>query len=329
MRFREALQVRLQERYRRLYKSTMDSFDPNVRYFLQWANSVPALVAVLEAVARAEPELDPAAWWDRPRHGRDVVWPESEVGRAKVVLHALQCIASGSQQGHGVAWQISGERNADDAIREFVSDAVEPLVEYLQERLAAESDMLYLLERYRRRVLWFEQQPLWEEYEAATARGEALYDADLRRFLFEQGVDYPYSQPASPSGRADVIAKAETDDPLACEVKLFDGDSYGPAYLAKGLQQAVRYAEDYGHTTAYLVVFNLSVRLLDLPSDDPDAGWPPRLNVAGTTVFLVVVQARPRAAASASGPPKPVIVSRDQLIHPDPPDNARALDPKV
>lgn len=315
MRFREALQVRLQERYRRLYKSKMDSFDPNVRYFIEWADSVPALAAVLNSIERAEPDLDAEAWWNPgPHYGRDVVWPTTEAGRAKVVLWVLRRIAEGNATGYMVAHNVTGEQNFDDGIRDFVSDAVEPVFEYLQERLSAESDMLYLLERYRRRVLWFEQARLWDAYSRDTLRGEKLYDEDLRRFLFEQGVDYPYSQPESPSGKVDVVANLETDDPLACEVKLFDGDNYGTAYLAKGFQQAIRYAEDYSHTSAHLVVFNLTDRPLTLPTDDSDAGWPPRLDVSGITVFMIVVQAAPRPKASKAGSPKHFVIKRTSLV---------------
>ncbi len=110
------------------------------------------------------------------------------------------------------------------------------------------------------------------------------------------------------------MADLEGDDPLTCEVKLFDGDSYGPSYLGKGLHQAVRYAEDYGKTDAYLVIYNLSERHLTLPTDDESKEWPPRLQVGHVTVFVVVVQARPKASASKSGKTKTVRVTRDQLV---------------
>jgi hypothetical protein len=108
------------------------------------------------------------------------------------------------------------------------------LVGYLQEQLGAASDVLYLLERYVRRVEWFDRARLWEEYHRDKVRGEALYDRDLRRFLFEQGIDYPFSRPASASGEADIIADLSTDDPLVCEVKLFNAGSYGRSYIGKG-----------------------------------------------------------------------------------------------
>jgi hypothetical protein len=202
-------------------------------------------------------------------------------------------------------------------LRDLSDQAVEPLIEYLQERLGSESDMLHLLERYRRRVLWFEQVRLFAKYQADTQHGEAVYDGDLRRFLFEQGIDYPYSQPVGPSGRVDIAAEANSDDPLTCEVKLFDNDRYGAGYLARGVTQAVRYAEDYGKTDAHLVVFNLTQRPLQLPSDEDPEQWPPRLHVAGITIFLIVVQARPRPTASTAGQVQPIAIRREQLVDVD------------
>jgi hypothetical protein len=315
MKFNEGLQVRLQERYRRLYKSDVDSYDAQTRYFLTWADAQPALRSIMQAIERAEPDLEVTKWLEENEgdHIR-TKWPVREIGSVKLTLGLLRQIACGEHEGYQIAWSLVGTRNAEDALRDFTSKVVEPLIEYLQERLAAETDVLYVLERYRRRVAWFEQGRLWSAYQADTKRGEAIYDNDLRRFLFEQGVDYPFSQPASPSGQADVVADLHSEQPLVCEVKLFDGARYGATYIAKGLHQAIRYAEDYGKTEAYLVIFNLTEQPLQLPSDQPEFGWPERLAVAGATVFLIAVQAAPRPKASTSGTVKPHVLTRAQLV---------------
>jgi len=314
MRFQESLQVQLRNRYRRLYKSDYGSYASELRYMRTWLDAQPALKAIISAIERSEPDLDADDWYGALERHSGIDWPNSETGRAKVVWRVLVRLAEGELEAHDVGWTFSSETNANDAVRDFTDSAVEAFIEYLEQRLAAESDMLYVLERYRRRVLWFEQERLWRSYETDTAHGEAIYDSDLRRFLFEQGVDYPYSQPLGPSGRVDIIAEADTDDPLTCEVKLFDSGSYGPAYLAKGVNQARRYAEDYGKTECYLVVFNLVDRPLDFPSDDESKDWPPRLHVGDVTVFLIVVQARPLPAASGGGRLEPITISRGQLV---------------
>lgn len=316
MRFREALQVRLQERYRRLYKSDWTTFEQSVRYTLDWISEVPALKAITDSIGRSHPDVDVSEWWSTVNTRHAIPNLPSEAARAKVVLYGLHEIA----YTEGVDFRqllhpLTREGNYDASIRTFCSQWVEPVVELLQERLSAESDILYLLERYRRGVNWFDREALYKQYESDTTRGEAVYDTDLRRFLFEQGVDFPFSQPEGPSGKADVVAQVDDDHPLALEVKLYDGDRYSVSYLAKGVGQALRYAEDYDRTDAYLVVFNLATHKLDFPTDDPEAGWPPRLEVAGVTLFLVEVQAVPLPSASRSGKSKTKKVTRGALLH--------------
>jgi hypothetical protein len=70
-----------------------------------------------------------------------------------------------------------------------------PLFDYLSERIGEDSSVLFLLERYVRRVEWFERERLHEAYAADTRQGEKVYDEDLRRFLFDQGINMPFSQP--------------------------------------------------------------------------------------------------------------------------------------
>lgn len=84
--------------------------------------------------------------------------------------------------------------------------------------------------------------------------------------------------------------------------------------IAAGIQQAIRYARDYGKTVAYLVIFNLSADHLALPSDDPERRGPPCLRVGGVTVYMVVVQALPVGSASRQGRANDVVVTRGQLV---------------
>lgn len=310
----ESLQAALQSRYTQIARSSTDSFDANVRYFFQWADSAPILASILSFVSRSDPYLDPAEWWEGPSHGRNIHWPTTEAGRAKVVLWKLRRIAAGSEPGYQAAWQLANDEDANEAIRSFCHDAVGPLFDYLQLQLSPQNNLIHLLERYRRRVTWFEQSRLWEMYQQDTRNGERNYEKDLRRFLFEEGIDYPLSEPASPSGMVDVLAHPDSDSPLACEVKLFDGRQYGISYLAKGLQQAFRYTQDFGYSEGYLVIFNLSDRPIQLPSDDLEREWPPRLHLAGVTIFVVIVQAKPRRVASRAGSARPIEVLRGDLV---------------
>ncbi len=319
MRYQRRLQIQLQEQYRRLYKVDWSSYSNQARYFVDFILRQPALSYLVESLERNLPELNPDTWINEHFSGREHEWPHTEVGKLKVCWHMLNRIAQGEEASH-FAIRFSGNNgNIPTAIRAMTEQAIEPLVEYLQEQVGEQSDVLYLLEKYRRRVAWFEQNRLWSEVEAeqtkeGRAQVEAIYDRDLRRFLFEQGIDYPFSQPVSASGRADIVSDVESDNPLICEVKLFDGDTYGVPYLAKGLNQALSYAEDYGKSEAYLVVINLTDRPIDMPTDGENGDWPPRLMTGSVTVFLVIVQGKPMPSASARGKVKPWSVGRKDLI---------------
>lgn len=111
-----------------------------------------------------------------------------------------------------------------------------------------------------------------------------------------------------------MVAGLDGDDPLVCEIKLYDSKVHDTAYLRKGAAQAIRYAHDYGKNCAYLIVFNLSDERLHLPSDEPAEFRPPRLHVEGVTIFLVAVQAKPVPSASRDTRRQVRTISREQLV---------------
>jgi hypothetical protein len=233
---------------------------------------------------------------------------------------------------HGAVWRVANSDVAAlkqcEVVREgfecdrtrrklpncITKHVVYPLVDYLQTRLAAESEVLHRLERMRRQIEWFEQEKLHRAFNENTRKGEELFDRRVREFLFAEGIDYPFSQPASPAGKSDVVAGLDGEDPLVCEIKLYDGDAYGPTYLRRGVGQAIRYAHDYGKSSAYLVIFNLSDDRLQLPSDEAIEVSPPRLLIEGVTVFQIVVQAKPVPSASKDHHRQVRTLQREQLV---------------
>jgi hypothetical protein len=234
MRYRQSLQVRLQERYRRLYKARWQAYHNEAGYLVEFIRSTPALEFILGNVERCLPDLDPQKWTAEHFGWEKFELPPTEEGRAKVAWHLLRQWSATPQAALDFGKDIDHSADYHQSVRVATEQIVEPLIEYLQEHLGEATDVIYLLERYVRRLEWFEKQPLWVAYESDRSHGEVVYDTDLRRFLFEQGIDFPFSQPRSASGEADVVAELSSDDPLVCEVKLFDGDSCGKAYVGKG-----------------------------------------------------------------------------------------------
>ena len=134
---------------------------------------------------------------------------------------------------------------------------MDPLVNFLHDQIDDAGNVLYLIERFKLRAEWFKRDELYNLYQAHTSVGETGLDRELRAGLFEGGIDYPFSQPLSPSGKADVVVLLGSDDPLVLEVKVFDPErGKGNRQLQQGFHQVLRYADDYNQSLGYLVIFN-------------------------------------------------------------------------
>jgi hypothetical protein len=301
VRYERDLQVRIRERYRRLFKTDHDVYRREAQYFRTFILDVPALRAIVESIGRSEPELDPDQWIAEKFEWQSYDFPETELGRAKVVWRLLERFADGSSDAFQTAHSFSYEQNINASVREMTEKLVEPFIEFLEERLGSESEVLYLLERLKSRIEAFDQKELYSAYQADTRHGEVAYDRYVRKYLFDQGIDHPFSQPRSASGEADIVSGLDGQDPLVEETKLYDGGDYGISYVAKGFNQAVQYAQDHGKTVAHLVVINLSDHNIGLPSDEEPSIWPPRLHTSGVTVYMVAIRAKPLASASRRG----------------------------
>jgi hypothetical protein len=330
MRYQQDLQVSLRERLRRLMVASAEDAAHEVRLVTDWISQQAALRAVLAEAEQAEPGLDPGALVSALDQGgagisRYFRWPsQSEGGRALLIWQLMLRIAADDAAGGegpriviNYAHGLTGNSKFDDMWREFAERIIRPLFDYVDERIGAESSVLYVLERYVRRVEWFDRAELHARAMLDTRKAEAVYDAGLRRFLFGEGINMPFSQARSASGLSDVLTDLDTGDPLICELKLFDGASRGKRYLASGITQALQYASDYSKQVAYLVIINLSGRPLSFPAEDHAKTWPPSITVAGVRVYLVAVRALPMPSASKQGRPAPITISHDDLIDPD------------
>lgn len=330
MRFQQDLQVSIHERLRRLLAANHEDASHEVRLVTDWIDQQPALQAILAEAQRAEPDLDPQALVSALKDGgsglsRSFRWPsQTEAGRTLIIWQLMRRIAA-EDSDEAAAYEmvrsygsaVSYHSNLNDKWRDLASRILRPLFDYLSERVGQESSILYALERYVHLVEWFDRNDLNARATQDPRKAEEVYDTHLRRFLFAEGINMPFSQAKSASGESDVVTDLDTDDPLVCEVKIY-GAGRTKRSLAGGIHQAISYASDYGKQVAYLVIINLSGKPLSLPSDDDLKLWPPRITVAGTRVYLIAVRALPPvASASKLGKPAPVTITRDDLVDPD------------
>src|SRR5690348_7461055 len=89
MRYERDLQVRLRERFRRLYKSDFQGHFTQSGYIRDFILKTPALRAIVEYISRSEPDLDPAEWVTSHFAHREYEWPPTEQQKAKVLWHLI------------------------------------------------------------------------------------------------------------------------------------------------------------------------------------------------------------------------------------------------
>jgi hypothetical protein len=317
MRYQQDLQVLLRERLRSLLTAHWEDFEHQLTLVKNWIKSQPALMAILAAAERVEPNLNYEEWTALFKQ-QELDWPnETEEGRATLVWTLMQELTEKPDRLQWRSLLMIFHHKLSDATREMAERLFVPLFDFLSERIGQDSNILYILERYARRIEWFDRDALFEQFQDHKQRGEEIYDRDLRKFLFSEGINMPFTQAKSASGLSDVVSELDTEDPLVCEVKLFDADNHGKREVAAGLHQVTHYAQDYGKTSAYLVIINLSGRPLELPSDGEPGVWPRFIDLSGIRTYLIPVRALPPVSASKLGKATPVRFSHDDLVNPD------------
>jgi len=162
-----------------------------------------------------------------------------------------------------------------------------PVYDYFCERIKSSENMLYLLDRYRHRTEWFHKERLLERIKSKRNR-EDILTKDLQEYLHNQGIDFPFSTPSSPSGEVDLVGLIDTSNPLVLEVKLFDLESsYDKKYIRQGLWQAYKYARDYGKPIGYLLIFNLDKR--DIEFEMLDGESVKSIQIGGKIIYILCV----------------------------------------
>ena len=313
------LRVRLQERRNRLYRTGFRTYDAELRYLLQFLDINPYTRSLLDTLS-VSPTVDFDRWVVAQSNVRgSVQFPQSEEGRAKVCYGIIERCARDDNGDEWLRWgrRFSSESEFDPMLSDLTEAVVDPFINFLHDQIDDAGNILYLIERFKLKAEWFRRKELYRLYQGDTSVGEASLDQELRASLFEGGVDYPFSQPSSPSGKADIVALLGSDDPLVLEIKVFDPDQ-GRArrHLQQGFHQVSRYANDYNQGLGYLVIFNCSDRQLAIaPEEASEAEVPARITYAGKTFFAIPIDIHPATtSASKEKPASRLIISHKELI---------------
>lgn len=310
-----ALRTNIQEWKNRLYRSTYKQFGHQLQFFfssIEKSNHLSALIS--EAVScypQTEAQLETIT--DKIEKHSDFKF-SSEIEQAAICFQLLKYFAKelGSFNVHES--MIFGYNDFEATKSEIIDNYIAPITNYFHDKLDKSNSTIFLLEKYKKRTEWFTKKELTKLYSSASKSYEQIFEDDLRLFLFDQGIEYPFSTPQSVSGRADIIGEIETNDPLIIEIKIFDRErGYGKDRIKEGFAQIVKYAQDYNKDVGYLVIFNMDNVEINFTTGESDRTFPPSFMFNNKTFYFIVVNALVIESASKIGSLKAIDINVQEL----------------
>lgn len=289
--------------------STSDTVLGNLKIFFEFLNDNLLLKSILEELEKNLPDPEPIV--AHIRSIRRIILPSSYLEKVKTCLSILQHMIQKDEEPWKLMSFVLTDGNTDYLTAQALREFFVPVQKYIDERIRSIDSFQYLITRFKLKSEWFEKEILFDLYNGDTTRGESNLDRVLRGYLFDQGIDFPFSKPASPSGEVDVLSLIERK-PIPLEIKVFDGAGRSQAYILQGFRQAFSYANDYGEPTAYLVIFNVSEHDLLFKLSLPDV--PPRLVIGNKTIYIFVINLRPCEDSASRRDLNPFIIDEKSLL---------------
>ena len=281
------IRLQLKENFQLLQSVSWGAFQSELRLFLDFLRSTSIIKSILDELT--DEKISLGEWLAQANKQRTFILPANYdyKKRATLCLKILEKIENDSDP-YAVTKTfalLSPSTRVVEHVTLFISNVLTPFYSYLDTRINAANIPLYLMRRFKHRAEWFHSDELLSLYQANTKHGEESLDRSLREFLFDQGIDYPFSTPLSPSGRTDILGNLNGDDYFIIEVKVFDAESYEKGYIRKGFVQAIRYIEDYKKEVGFLVVFNVSNKKIEFDfGGDRDF-----VRANNKTIFFIVI----------------------------------------
>jgi len=305
------LRYKLQKRVRRLNSADGQVFHFVLKQFWVFLTSQPVLMDIVDNLLPEQPQAETEAAVVMT-DGTAYVG-ETENASAALAYWVLKGCVESDDQSREVRIAHFYGAGSGEALDLFRDVFVEPFYEYLDEHLDDQRAILALLRRYKHRSEWFDRERLHESWQSDTRRGEKLLLVDLYRYLHDQGLDF-FIEPASASGEADLVSAQTGEEPLIADGKVFDGDSRGKAYIAKGFGQVYRYTLDFNESFGYLVIYKTCERELQFSVPNNAQGIP-YVTCNGKTIFIITVDIFPHTEpASKRGPLDPIVLTEAELV---------------
>jgi len=305
------LRYKLQKRVTRLNAINFPRFHLALVQFWKWVIGQPALVGILDDLAKRYPAAEADA--QRIRDG-EALSGENELEQVGIA-HAIikMCVADPTGRLED-GLEIIYAQKFEARLEIFKEHFVEPLYEYLDEQLDDQRAILALLRKYKQKCEWFRREALFSEWSGDTARGEKRLAWRLYEYLHDQGLEFSIES-MSASGEADLVAAQHSDDPLIADAKIFEPDKgKGKPYLVRAFQQIYRYTVDYTQPFGYLIIFKTCEADLKLALTNSEQ-WTPSVTYNNKTIFFLAIDIFCYAQPASKRPPiKAVEITEADLV---------------
>jgi hypothetical protein len=309
------LRTNLQEWKSRLYRSTHQQFGHQLKYLFQNIDNNKQLSGLIREAIKSYPltQDELPNYIDKIANGNRFSF-DSEIEQSSFCYQILKHFFTTYSTYNIHNYSTFLASNFEDTKTGIIEEYIAPIIYFLHDRLDKSNSTIYLLEKYKKRTEWFTKLDLLYRYNNATKSYEKIFEDDLRLFLFDQGIDYPFSTPSSSSGRADIVGEIETDDPLIIEVKIIDKNKrYGKERIKDGFTQIVKYSNDYNRNVGYLVIYNIDNSVINFKFQDSRKLFPPEIQFDNKTFYFIVINCNSEETASKSGIMKEIRITSDEL----------------
>ncbi len=309
--YNKQLRANLQEWKNRFLKSHFDEALKEFNYFFERLDKEFIIVSILDELTATIPYTEQEIFNILDDEFDSYIFPTEKHHISLIFQYCKFFIQN--KKDFRLNWIFS--HNGLTNLEAFKDRFIVKLCDYIHDQLDIVSYVLYILEKYKLRTEWFTAKDFYQQYKNLEQNYEAFLEEDLRLFLFDQGIDYPFSTPQSASGRADVVSLINTEDPLVLEIKIWDSEKgYKSNRLKEGFAQIVKYANDYHKNTGYLVVFNIDNIEIEIEGKEKDNLWPDRFCFNGKTYYIIFVNLNYETTASKQGTLKKETILFDELV---------------
>lgn len=306
----------LNDKFQRISNAEKDHFHHEIKFFFENFIKRESFANLIQVGKRQYSENDfnndfyTTGYTPGRKHNRigDVQF-ENEIHRAMFCYYVLRHFLNKAEKTNKTQNRIVKiqeypylQQGSND-LEYIVTDFMTPVYNFLKDNLKRNNSVVVLLNRFKRRMEWFKGEEMYEKYISVDKNYEKLLKNELMLFLFDNGIDYPISEPESPSGKSDIIANIDKKDAVVLEAKIFDRiKGYNKSYVKKGINQVLEYADNFSKSVAYLVIFNMDnkakLRLNFKANENALVGN--ELIHANKTIHISILNLSPQPAASKS-----------------------------